>query len=244
MLQADRLTYRYPGAEHNSLDNLSLTVPPGRRLALLGANGAGKTTLMLHLNGTLRPNSGRVLWEGVPQGYGRADLLRWRQRVALALQDADDQLFAATVAEDISFGPLNLGLSTEQVRQRVDEALQSLRLQDLAHRPPHLLSHGQRKRVAIAGLLAMHPQVMILDEPTAGLDYPGERDLLTALETLTAGGTTVVFATHDVELAYDWADEVALFIAGRTFAHGPARALLSDPALLAHASLKPLRHSA
>lgn len=167
LLEAYGLTYDYPGGVQ-ALSGLDLSVERGRRLAILGPNGAGKTTLLLHLNGTLRPTSGRVLLDGVVAGYCRADLTVWRRRVGLVLQDADDQLFAASVAEDVSFGPLNLGLSDEEARQRVDEALAALRIADLADRPTHMLSFGQKKRAAIAGAVAMRPEILLLDEPTAG----------------------------------------------------------------------------
>ena len=139
LLEARELTHTYPGGVH-ALERLSLYVERGRRLAILGANGSGKTTLLLHLNGTLRPHSGEVLLDGKPTGYDSTALTAWRRRVGLVLQNADDQLFASTVAEDISFGPLNLGMSDAEARQRVDYALGALHIRDLADRPTHMLS--------------------------------------------------------------------------------------------------------
>jgi cobalt/nickel transport system ATP-binding protein len=236
LLEARELTHTYPGAVH-ALDRLSLNVERGRRLAILGANGSGKTTLLLHLNGTLRPRSGQVLLEGQPTGYDTPSLTAWRRRVGLVLQNADDQLFAATVAEDVSFGPLNLDLSEEETRRRVDYALGALHIQDLADRPTHMLSFGQKKRVAIAGLVAMRPEILLLDEPTAGLDHQGTEDLLAVLEELGNANTTLVFTTHDVDLAYRFADDVALFNSGRTLAQGPAADILSNNDLLRAAGL-------
>ena len=236
LLEARELTHTYPGGVH-ALERLSLYVERGRRLAILGANGSGKTTLLLHLNGTLRPHSGEVLLDGKPMGYDSAGLTAWRRRVGLVLQNADDQLFASTVAEDISFGPLNLGMSETEARQRVDYALGALHIHDLADRPTHMLSFGQKKRVAIAGLLAMQPEILLLDEPTAGLDHQGTEDLLVVLEELSRHHTTLVFTTHDVELAYRFADEVALFNRGRTLAQGPTADILSNPELLHSAAL-------
>jgi cobalt/nickel transport system ATP-binding protein len=236
LLEARELTHTYPGAVH-ALDRLSLHVERGRRLAILGANGSGKTTLLLHLNGTLRPQSGEVLLEGQPTGYDAASLAAWRQRVGLVLQNADDQLFAATVGEDISFGPLNLGLSDEEARHRVDYALGALHIRDLADRPTHMLSFGQKKRVAIAGLVAMQPEILLLDEPTAGLDHQGMEDLLSVLEQLGSHRTTLVFTTHDVDLAYRFADEIALFDRGRTLAQGPTTDILSNSDLVRTAGL-------
>ena len=237
LLAARNLCYAYDGGQA-ALDDLSLTVTQGRRLAVLGPNGAGKTTLLLHLNGSLRPKSGHVELDGRAVGYGAADLAHWRSRVGLVLQDADDQLFAATVAQDVSFGPLNQGLSAAETRARVNEALDVLRIADLADRPPHLLSFGQKKRVALAGIFAMRPAVMIMDEPTAGLDHMGQRHLLAALARLEALGTTIAFSTHDVDLAYETADEVALFAKGKVVAQGPAAHILADRDLLAAAHLR------
>ena len=178
----------------------------------------GKTTLLLHLNGTLRPASGQVFLEGEAVSYSRAGLSAWRRRVGLVLQDAEDQLFAASVAEDVSFGPLNLGLGEEEARLRVEETLAAFNIAGLAERPPHMLSFGQKKRVAIAGAVAMQPHVLLMDEPTAGLDNHSTISLLATLKKLEAAGTTLVFATHDVDLAYSFAHEVALFDGGKVLA--------------------------
>ena len=236
LLEAQALTYRYPGGVP-ALSGLDLRVERGRRLAILGPNGAGKTTLLLHLNGTLRPASGRVLLDGAATAYSRDALSRWRRRVGLVLQDADDQLFAASVAEDVSFGPLNLGLSDEEARRRVAEALAALAIADLADRPTHMLSFGQKKRAAIAGAVAMRPEILLLDEPTAGLDQGGAALLLGVLEQLQSGGTTLVFTTHDVDLAWAFADDVALFREGRVIAQGAAGELLTNPARMNEAGL-------
>lgn len=222
-----------------ALDGLCLTVGRGRRLAVLGPNGAGKSTLLLHLNGTLKPQDGQVLLDGVAAAYSSAGLAGWRRRVGLVLQEPDDQLFAATVAEDVSFGPLNLGLDQAETRIRVAEALAALGIAELAERATHMLSFGQKKRVAIAGALAMRPEVLLLDEPVAGLDHQGAKRLLEALGQLSKAGTTLVFTTHDVDLAWAFADEVALFNGGRVARHGPAAEVLADRAALATSGLEP-----
>ncbi|NEC74056.1 ATP-binding cassette domain-containing protein, partial [Streptomyces rochei] len=196
------------------LTGLDFAVHEGRALALLGRNGSGKTTLMRLLSGGLRPHAGRLTLGGEPVRYDRGGLTRLRTTVQLVVQDPDDQLFAASVAQDVSFGPLNLGLSDAEVRSRVGEALAALDIAALADRPTHLLSYGQRKRAAIAGAVAMRPRVLILDEPTAGLDPDGQERLLATLDRLRAAGTTVLMATHDVDLALRWADEVALLTRG------------------------------
>ncbi|MFJ5774222.1 energy-coupling factor ABC transporter ATP-binding protein [Streptomyces sp. NPDC093094] len=219
------------------LDGLDFEVREGRALALLGRNGTGKTTLMRLLSGGLRPRAGRLTVEGEPVSYGRAGLTRLRTTVQLVVQDPDDQLFAASVGQDVSFGPLNLGLPDTEVRARVAQALAALDITALADRPTHLLSYGQRKRTAIAGAVAMRPRVLILDEPTAGLDPDGQERLLGTLEGLRAGGTTVVMATHDVDLALRWADDAALLTPGGVHT-GPVAATLARTDLLARAGLR------
>ena len=220
------------------LRGADLEIPRARRLALLGANGSGKTTLLRTLAGSLKPNGGEVLVDGVALRFDRAGLRAHRQVVQLVAQNPDDQLFAADVFRDVSFGPLNLGLAEHEVRERVAEALAVLSIEDLAERPIHELSYGQRKRVAIAGALAMQPCVMLLDEPTAGLDPQGVDEMVGALESLLRAHTTVVISTHDVEFALGWADSVAVLVDGRV-RHGAPNALLSDAGLVAAARLRP-----
>ncbi|UAX56355.1 ATP-binding cassette domain-containing protein [Streptomyces sp. A144] len=219
------------------LTGLDFAVHEGRALALLGRNGSGKTTLMRLLSGGLRPHAGRLTLGGEPVRYDRGGLTRLRTTVQLVVQDPDDQLFAASVAQDVSFGPLNLGLSDAEVRSRVGEALAALDIAALADRPTHLLSYGQRKRAAIAGAVAMRPRVLILDEPTAGLDPDGQERLLATLDRLRAAGTTVLMATHDVDLALRWADEVALLTPDGVHT-GPAAATLARTELLRQAGLR------
>jgi len=238
ILEARGLSYDYPGGIP-ALSGLDLAVARGRRLAILGPNGAGKTTLLLHLNGTLRPKAGEVRLNGAAAGYTRPALRAWRAAVGLVLQEADDQLFSASVRQDISFGPLNLGLSEEEARTRVSEAIAAMRLSHVVERPTHMLSFGQKKRVAIAGIVAMRPSVIVLDEPTAGLDPSGERHLLYALADLHAAGTTLVFSTHDIDFAWAWADDVALFQEGKVVRQGTAEEILLDADLLKPLGLTP-----
>ncbi|PRH79331.1 cobalt ABC transporter [Streptomyces solincola] len=219
------------------LGGVDFAVGEGRTTALLGRNGSGKTTMLRLLSGGLRPVEGRLRLAGEDVAYDRAGLVKLRTTVQLVVQDPDDQLFAASVAQDVSFGPMNLGLAEDEVRARVDGALEALDIAALADRPTHLLSYGQRKRAAIAGAVAMRPRVLILDEPTAGLDPHGQERLLVVLERLRASGTTVLMATHDVDLALRWADDAAVLTpAGpRT---GPVAELLVDRELLAEAGLR------
>ena len=251
LLEAIDLYHRYPGAGQaaalvpgqraEALAGASLAVRAHTRLALLGGNGSGKSTLLLHLNGTLRPAAGEVRFAGAPLDRSRRGLAALRQRVALVFQDPDDQLFAGTLAQDVSFGPLNLGLDAAAAGARVAEALQAVGLTALAGLPLHMLSHGQRKRASIAGALALRPQALLLDEPTAGLDPEGVDGLLDHLEALHAQGLTVVFSTHDLALARHFADAVAVMAGGRVIAGGPAGAILDDAGLLARAGLRSRR---
>lgn len=238
ILSAHDLHYAYPGGVA-ALQQLSLDIAPGRKMAILGPNGAGKSTLLLHLSGLIRPDRGEVRLAGKPGAYSRRDLLHWRSRVALVLQDADDQIFAATVAEDVSFGPLNQGLTEAEAALRVQAALEALGIEDLAMRSTHMLSGGQKKRVAIAGAVAMQPEILLLDEPTAGLDRAGADQLIVLLRQLGQRGMTLVFSTHDIELALALADDVALFRGGTVLAQGAAGALLTDAEMLARAGLRP-----
>jgi len=238
ILRANDICFDYPG-DIPALENLSLQINRGQRLAILGPNGAGKTTLLLHLNGTLQPKSGEITLNGKPCSYSRSGLRAWRSQIGLVLQEADDQLFSASVRQDISFGPMNLGLDEDEVRNRVDEAIEALNITHVVDRPTHMLSFGQKKRVAIAGIMAMRPNVLILDEPTAGLDPSGERHLLFALNKLHAHGTSLVYSTHNIDFAWAWSDEVALFKDGRVLHQGPTTEVLLDSQKLAEIGLKP-----
>ncbi len=238
LLAARGLEYVYPGGVV-ALRGLDLSIERGQKLAILGPNGSGKTTLLLHLNGTCKPTRGEIRFDGRPASYDRRALNHWRRRVGLVLQEPDDQLFAATVGQDVSFGPLNLGLSDAETGERVREALESLRIAHLVDRATHMLSFGQKKRVAIAGVLAMRPELLVLDEPTAGLDPHGVTHLLGALQQMHEAGTTLVFSTHDVELAYAWADRVAVFHDGTVLCQGETAAVLGDREVLHQARLRP-----
>ena len=236
VLAAARVDARYRGRP-SVLAGASVVVRRDVRLAVMGANGSGKTTLLRCLSGAHEPSSGSVVSDGRPLRYKRSALVEHRQRVQLVLQDPDDQLFSADVRADVSFGPLNLGLPEREVLTRVEDALRLLALRDLAERPVHQLSYGQRKRVAIAGAVAMRPRVLLLDEPTAGLDPATVAGFYGALEDVEQSGTTVVLATHDVDLAWRWADEIAVVHDGRV-TQGATEVIMSDARLLSSARLE------
>lgn len=235
-LSAHNVAFTYPsGAE--PLVDASLQIPPHSRVALLGANGSGKTTLLRVLAGSLKPSRGAVRIDGVPIGYGRRGLRAHRETVQLVLQNPDDQLFSADVVHDVAFGPVNLGLSATEVSERVDNAMALLSIEKLAQRPIHELSFGERKRVAIAGAMAMRPCVLLMDEPTAGLDPAGVDEMFHALEKLECNATTVVLSTHDTALALQWADSVAVVHTG-VVQQGDPRQLLAQAELVAAARLR------
>jgi cobalt/nickel transport system ATP-binding protein len=207
-------------------------------VVVLGANGCGKSTLFLHFGGVLRPKSGEIVLDGETVRYDRAGLTRLRQKVGLVFQDPDSQLFASSVRQDVSFGPLNLGWTEAKVREAVANAIEATQISDLADRPAHLLSYGQKKRVAIAGVLAMDPELIVADEPTAGLDPEATARLVDLFDELNANGRTIVISTHDVELALAWADEVIVMRAGEVIRTGHPTVVFQDVAMLRAARLQ------
>jgi cobalt/nickel transport system ATP-binding protein len=224
-IHARGLRYRYPNGVLG-LDRLDLHVAHGERVAVLGPNGAGKTTLMLHLNGLLR-GEGELQVAGLQVGD---DLRELRAAVGLVFQDPDDQLFMPTVAEDVAFGPLNLGLDRDAVRDRVDRALAAVRMTGVTDRAPHQLSLGQRRRVAIATVLAMRPRLLVLDEPSANLDPRARRELLEILDGIDR---TMLVVTHDLPFAAQLCERAVLLSSGRVVADGPCLEVLDDEPLLA-----------
>ena len=236
LLEFDNVGFRYPDG-NVGLDGCSLAIARGSRNVLLGANGAGKTTLFMHANGLLRPQSGTVHHECKPLDTSRPGLRQLRSAIVLVFQNPDQQLFSASVREDVSFGPLNLGLDIDTVRQRVETALQTVDIEALADRPVHNLSFGQKKRVCIAGVLAMAPQLMILDEPMAGLDHAMRSELLSVFDQLHAQGITLFLATHDIDFAYRWADRVHIMAQGRCTASFDAVGFPEQGEALANAGL-------
>jgi len=230
-LECKDLSYDYPG-RGAALRDISLEITEGRKTAIIGPNGAGKSTLFLHFNGVLRPKGGQVLFQGQPLIYRNKELSHLRKEVAVILQNPDDQIFSATVEEDVAFGPLNLGLPREEVEARVDEALALVDMSSMRERPSQQLSFGQRKRLAIAGALAMRPKVLVMDEPTAGLDPHMVQEVLELTEELHMKGITLVMSTHEMEVAYSWADDFKVLHQGRLLFSGSAEELFANRTLL------------
>jgi cobalt transport protein ATP-binding subunit len=216
------LHFSYPDGRQ-ALTGVSLRVEPGERVALLGPNGAGKTSLVLQLNGVLTPSAGSVHIGGLP--VGRATMAEVRRRVGVVFQDPDDQLFSATVGRDVAFGPAHLGLSGAALRERVAEALCYVGLADAADRPPHRLSLGERRRAALATVLAMHPEVLVLDEPTANLDPAARRELADLIKRLAM---TTLLVTHDLPYALELCPRALVIDHGQIVADGPTREVLAD----------------
>ena len=238
ILRTENLSYSYDNVTM-ALSGVTLDIPKGKKTVFLGPNGAGKSTLFLHLNGVLKPDSGTVFYEGKKISYDSSSLAELRKNVALVFQNPDDQIFSATVEEDVAFGPLNLGLNREEVGRRVDEALSWIWLEGSREKPTQQLSFGERKRVALAGALAMKPNVLVMDEPTAGLDYEMVHELLELSDELNNRGLTVIISTHDVETAYEWADEVRALNAGRLVFSGGSDEFFEQAELLHDLGLMP-----
>lgn len=222
MLTITNLSYHYPDGTP-ALREIDLTIAAGERVALLGVNGAGKSTLLLQLNGTLRPSSGAIVVDGLP--VTPQNLRQIRARVGLVFQDPDDQLFSPTVFDDVAFGPLYMGLAPAEVDRRVQQALQAVGMTGYEQRPPHRLSLGQRKRVALATVLAMQPSLLALDEPSAGLDPRARRGLSELLRTLPQ---TMLVSTHDLALVADVFPRVIVLAEGRVVADEATSSLLAD----------------
>jgi cobalt/nickel transport system ATP-binding protein len=219
VLEARNVSFAY-GPPKWAIRNLSISLPAPRRVCLLGANGVGKSTLMMLINGTLRPQEGELWVLGQPIDYSRSGLKALRRSVGIVLQDPDDQLFGATVEQDVAFGLLNNGVEPVAARALVNQTLLRMGIPYLADRPIHELSLGEKKRVALAGILVLRPSIILLDEPTAGLDFAGITAMLDLLNDLYAAGTTLVVSTHDTDLAYEWADDGWILLNGSLAAQG------------------------
>lgn len=237
MLEVRNLKYSY-NSDYQALKGVSLKVEKGEMVSLLGKNGAGKSTLFLHLNGIYEPDEGQVFIDGEELKYDKKSLLKFRQKVGIVFQNPDDQIFAPTVEEDVAFGPLNLGLSMEEVQDRVEEALERVGMSGFEKKAPHHLSGGQKKRVAIAGILAMKPEIMVLDEPTAGLDPQGVTNLTKLLKELNDEGITIIISTHEVDLVPNYARKVFVLVDGQLIAEGTPKEIFAQPEILKQANLK------
>jgi len=212
-----------------SLDNVNIKIGRGVKTAILGANGAGKSTLFYHVNGIFKPRSGTVLFNGQELDYSRDALTELRSKISVVVQNPDEQIFSATVEEDIAFGPINCGMEHDEIERRIQKSLFQVGMEEYRTRPTTQLSYGQRKRVALAGALAIDPEVLILDEPTAGLDPQMSYEVLELIDQLCQNGTTVIISTHDVDLAYTWAEEIHVLRHGHLVYSGVPETFFSNP---------------
>lgn len=239
ILKAEDLYFSYDDENSHSLNGLSLEIKRGQKVAFMGSNGSGKSTFFLCCNGIHRPSSGTLHFNGEPVTYDKKGLLKLRSKVGIVFQDPDNQLFSASVYQEISFGILNLGVSEEEAKKEVEEVIDYLEITPFRHKPTHSLSGGQKKQVSIADILVMHPDIIILDEPAAALDPKHTTMVNQIVNRLTESGITVLMATHDVNYAYEWADEIMLFHEGKVLMHGTPADVFSNKAVLAQTNLEP-----
>lgn len=232
ILELKEITFSYDMEEKPALKQVDLKIRRGKKVAFMGANGSGKSTLFLCMNGVCRPDQGVILFHGTPVEYTKKGLLELRSKVGIVFQDPDSQLFSANVTQEISFGILNLGVSEEEAGREVERVIEKLGITPFRDRPTHALSGGQKKRVSIADILVMHPEVVILDEPAASLDPKHTKIVNAYVDQLAEEGITVLIATHDIEYACAWADEIVLMQDGQIIKCGTPEEICADPEVL------------
>ena len=239
ILEARNVSYSYgKGSDgHMSLHDVSLGIREGVRTVILGANGAGKSTLFYHFNGVFKPKEGQLFYRDIPMSYEREHLYELREDVSVVVQNPDEQIFSTTVEEDVAFGPMNSNIHPDILEQRIRDCLFKVGMEEYRYRPTTQLSYGQKKRVAIAGALAMEPKVLILDEPTAGLDPQMSHEVMELVDQMCLSGTTVIISTHDVDLAYAWAEEIHVLRHGRLVYSGEPEPFFDDKDAVALAGL-------
>ena len=231
------LRYSY-GGEREILKGINVDIEEGQRVAVTGTNGAGKSTFFLNLNGVLEADEGEIYFRGKKMTREKKDLMELRRGIGIVFQDADNQIIATTVMGEVSFGPMNLRLPKEEVESRVNEALEYMNISDFKERAPHYLSGGEKKRVTIADIIAMHSEVMIFDEPTAALDPVNVIALEAVLEKLYRQGKTILVSTHDLDFAYRWAERIIVFCDGQIIADGVPEEVFRNEEVLKKANLK------
>lgn len=239
ILKAENLYFSYDDDNSHSLNGLSLEIKKGQKVAVMGANGSGKSTFFLCCTGIHKPQKGKLYLDGKEVKYNKKGLLDLRSKVGIVFQDPDNQLFSASVYQEISFGILNLGVSEEQAKKEVEEVIDYLEITPFRSKPTHALSGGQKKQVSIADILVMHPEIIILDEPAAALDPRHTTMVNRIVEQMTESGITVLMATHDVNYAYEWADKVILFHEGKVLMNGSPEEVFGNRAALRQTNLEP-----
>jgi len=235
ILKVENLYYVY-GNGKSALEDVSVEVYEGEKIAVMGSNGSGKSTFFLNMNGVFKPEHGKIIYRGAV--VNKKNLKELRKSIGIVFQDADNQIIASTVRAEVGFGPMNLKLPKEEVLERVEEALAYMNISDFKDRPPHYLSGGEKKRVTIADIIAMKPEIIIFDEPTAALDPINALMLEEVLAKLTSEGKTMLISTHDVDFAYRWAERVLVFSQGKIIADGPPLEIFQNRLILKQANLK------
>ncbi len=238
VIKAEDIYFSYDDEKSHSLNGLSLEIERGRKVAVMGANGSGKSTFFLTCNGIHQPSRGTLYLDGKPIAYNRKGLLEARKKVGIVFQDPDNQLFSASVYQEISFGILNLGAGEADAEKAVEQVIEELEISPFRHQPTHALSGGQKKQVSIADILVMDPEIIIFDEPAAALDPKHSRMVRGIVDRLSERGITILISTHDVDFAMDWADEVLLFHEGKVKMHGSPEQVFSNPSVLAQTNLE------
>lgn len=227
ILETKNLSFKYEDGT-NALKNINLKIEKGKKIAFLGVNGAGKSTLFLNFNGILKPSSGEVLYKGEKIKYTHSYLNELRKNIGIVFQDPDNQLFSANVYQEVSFGAINLDLNEREVINRVDNALKSVNMYEYKDKAVHFLSYGQKKRVSIADILVMEPEVIIFDEPTSSLDPKHSKQIVDIFNKINKDGITVILSTHDVEIAYSWADYIIVMKDGEVVKMGEPVEVFKD----------------
>lgn len=235
ILEVKDLHFTYNDEKH-ALNGVNLKIYEGEKIAVLGSNGAGKSTFFLNINGVLKPHKGEIIYRG--EKITKKRLNHLRKNVGIVFQDADNQIIASTVMAEVSFGPMNLKLPREEVQRRVDKALDYMNISEFRERPPHYLSGGEKKRVSIADIIAMEPEIIIFDEPTAALDPLNAQMLEEVLQKMGQEGRTILLSTHDVDFAYRWAERVIVFCQGKVIADDTPLRVFQQEEILKRANLK------
>lgn len=237
LLKIENISYQYMD-KFWALDHVSASFRAGERVVILGGNGAGKSTFFLCCNGVLRPQNGTIFYKGQEISKSKKDIFKLRQGVGLVFQDPDSQIIAGSVESEVSFGPMNLHLCEEEVSRRVDQALEQMRITRYRDAAPQYLSGGEKKRVSIADILAMQPEVIFFDEPTASLDPENIDAFEKTLDELSAAGITMLISTHDVNFAYQIAERAIVFAHGKIIADAPIDEVFASDSIIEEASLK------
>ena len=236
LLRLENITFSYD--EDEVIHNINLSIYKKQKVAILGNNGAGKSTLFLLCNGVLSQNNGNIYYNGNIIGKKRKDINFLREKVGLVFQDADNQIIASTVFSEISFGPMNLGKSKDEVKEKVEKSLKAMNLEKMRNKPPHYLSGGEKKRVTIADMLAMESEIILFDEPTASLDPKNVVELKTILDNLHQEGRTLVVSTHDIDFAYEWADRIIVMNEGKIICDDIPEKVFMQKDIIKKASLR------